>query len=122
VLDRDPGLRICVAHGGGYLPSYFGRMDHGWRVRPDCREHIEHAPSDYLRRLYFDTLVFQPAQLDFLVRTYGADHLCLGTDYPFDMGEPDPIGFHAHLGEADRAAILGGTAAKLLGLARRTPA
>lgn len=116
VLDRHPGLRLCVAHGGGYLPTYSGRLDHGFRARPDCRQHIEHPPSDYLRRLYFDTLVFDRDHLDFLVRRYGADHLCLGSDYPFDMSEPDPVGFHAHLPDEARHAILGGTAAKLLGL------
>jgi len=116
VLDRHPGLRICVAHGGGYMPAYWGRMDHGWRARGDCSEHCRHQPSSYLRKLWFDTLVFDQDELDSLVRTHGADRLCLGTDYPFDMSEPDPIGFHARLGEEDRARILGGNAAELLGL------
>lgn len=116
VLDRYPGLRICVAHGGGYLPGYWGRMDHGWRARGDCREHCRDLPSSYLRKLWLDTLVFDQDQLDSLVRTHGADRLCLGTDYPFDMSEPDPIGFHSRLAEADRARILGMNAAELLGL------
>lgn len=117
VLEQLPGLKICVAHGGGYAAPYWGRLDHAWRVRPDCRRHISKPPSEYLRRLYFDTLVFDQDQLEFLLRTYGAAHLCLGTDYPFDMSEPDPLGLHAGLSEADRAGVLGGTAAKLLGLA-----
>lgn len=116
VLEQLPGLKICVAHGGGYAGAYWGRLDHAWRARPDCRRHIPRPPSHYLRRLYFDTLVFDPAQLRFLIETHGADHLCLGTDYPFDMSEPDPIGFHAELAEHDRAQVLGGTAARLLGL------
>jgi aminocarboxymuconate-semialdehyde decarboxylase len=116
VLDAHPGLRICVAHGGGYIPGYWGRMDHGWRARADCSEHCRHEPSSYLRKLWLDTLVFDPNQLDSLVRTHGADKLCLGTDYPFDMSEPDPIGFHARLSDADQAAILGLNAAELLGL------
>jgi len=116
VLEQLPGLKLCVAHGGGYAASYWGRLDHAWRARPDCRRHIPKPPSDYLRTLYFDTLVFDKAQLRFLVETYGADHLCLGTDYPFDMSEPDPIGFHAELPESDRQQILGATAATLLGL------
>jgi aminocarboxymuconate-semialdehyde decarboxylase len=116
VLDNLPGLKICVAHGGGYASHYWGRMDHAWRARSDCREHISKPPSHYLRQLYFDTLVFDPAELRFLLETYGADHLCLGTDYPFDMSEPDPVGFHAGLSPPDREKILGGTAARLLGL------
>ena len=121
VLDAYPGLKLCIAHGGGYLPSYFGRMDHAFRAREDCRQHIHREPSSYLRQLYFDTLVFDPRQLEFLVQTWGADHLLLGTDYPFDMSEPDPVGFHAHLSESDREKILGGTAARLLGLEYAQP-
>lgn len=116
VLDRWPGLKICIAHGGGYASHYWGRMDHAWRARSDCREHISKPPSHYLRQLYFDTLVFDKAELRLLLETYGADHLCLGTDYPFDMSEPDPLGFHAELSESDREQILGGTAARLLRL------
>ncbi len=116
VLEQLSGLKICVAHGGGYASHYWGRMDHGWRARADCREHIPKPPSHYLRQLYFDTLVFDEAELRFLIDTYGADRLCLGTDYPFDMSEPDPLGFHARVSEAERVQILGGTAARLLGL------
>ncbi|HUN76554.1 MAG TPA: amidohydrolase family protein [Steroidobacteraceae bacterium] len=116
VLEQLPGLKLCVAHGGGYAATYWGRLDHAWRARPDCRRHISKPPSQYLRMLYFDTLVFDKAQLRFLIETHGADHLCLGTDYPFDMSEPDPIGFHAEVAESDRDKILGATAAALLGL------
>lgn len=116
VLEDHPGLKICVAHGGGYLPSYRGRMDHAWRVRPDCRRHISRPPSDYLRKLWFDTLVFDPLQLRALIDAFGTDRLCLGTDYPFDMSEPDPVGFHSGLTEVEQLAILGGNAAALLGL------
>ncbi|WP_242098595.1 amidohydrolase family protein [Sphingomonas sp. CROZ-RG-20F-R02-07] len=114
VLDRYPGLRICVAHGGGYMPGYWGRMDHGWRARGDCREHCRHLPSSYLRRLWLDTLVFDPEQLASLVRTHPTDRLCMGSDYPFDMAEPDPVGFHQNLTEQQQAMILGGNAAALL--------
>lgn len=116
VLDRYPGLKLCIAHGGGYVPGYWGRMDHGWRARGDCSEHCRNLPSSYLRKLWFDTLVFDQDELDSLVRTHGTDRLCLGTDYPFDMSEADPIGFHARLEDAAQAKILGMNAAELLGL------
>jgi aminocarboxymuconate-semialdehyde decarboxylase len=116
VLDDHPGLKLCIAHGGGYLPGYIGRMDHAFRAREDCRQYIRREPSTYLRQLYFDTLVFDRLQLNHLVEAYGAGHLMMGTDYPFDMSEPDPVGFHAGLSEGDREKILGGTAARLLGL------
>lgn len=116
VLDSYPGLKLCVAHGGGYLPAYWGRMDHAWRVRPECREHISAPPSTYLRNVWLDTLVFDRTELRDLVNAHGVDRLCLGTDYPFDMSEPDPVGFHGDLDEAERGAILGKNAALLLGL------
>ena len=116
VLEELPGLKVCVAHGSGYAATYWGRLDHAWQVRPDCRRHISKPPSHYLRKLYFDTLVFDKAQLRFLIETHGADHLCLGTDYPFDMSEPDPVGFHAEVAESDRDKIIGGTALRLLEL------
>ncbi|KAA0593268.1 amidohydrolase [Azospirillum lipoferum] len=116
VLDSHPGLKLCVAHGGGYLPSYWGRMDHAWRVRPECRAHIAHEPSHYLRQVWLDTLVFDRSQLDALLRVHGPERLCLGTDYPFDMAEPDPLAFHAGLEPEVRDRILGLNAARLLGL------
>ena len=119
VLDRHPGLKLCVAHGGGYLPGYWGRMDHAFRVRADCRQHITREPSTYLKQVWLDTLVFDRDQLDALIRTHGADRLCLGTDYPFDMAEQDPVGFHAHLAENDKVRIMGGNACMLLGLESR---
>lgn len=121
VLAAHPSLNICIAHGGGYLPFYPGRLDHGHSVRPDSRERISEPPSTHLRKIYFDTVVFEPRQLAYLVDLYGADHVLLGTDYPYDMGEPDPVGFIARtpgLTSAQRALICGGNAARLLGLER----
>jgi aminocarboxymuconate-semialdehyde decarboxylase len=94
-------------------------MDHAWHKRSDCREHIHKPPSEYLRRLYFDTVVYDRRHLKFLVDTYGAEHLLMGTDYPFDMGEPDPVNFHAELDAADREQILGANAARLLKIETR---
>jgi len=116
VLDSHPGLKLLVAHGGGYLPGYWGRMDHAYRAREDCSRHIDREPSSYLRQVWLDTLVFDSDQLDFLVKTHGVDRLCLGSDYPFDMSEPDPVGFHDGLDDADKASISGLNAAELLGL------
>ncbi|MFV0645446.1 MAG: amidohydrolase family protein [Sphingomonadaceae bacterium] len=119
VLDSFPGLKICVAHGGGYLPAYWGRMDHAWGAREDCCQNISRAPSSYLRNIWLDTLVFDRDQLDNLVRNHGADRLCLGTDYPFDMAEPSPLAFHGRLGDDIKKRILGQNAADLLGLKGR---
>jgi aminocarboxymuconate-semialdehyde decarboxylase len=94
-------------------------MVHAHSARSDCRRRISQDPLAYLKRLHFDTVVFSTAQLEFLVREYGADHIVLGSDYPYDMSEPDPVGFvnRAHgLSAADKAGILGVNAARLLGL------
>lgn len=119
VLDRHPGLKICVAHGGGYLPGYAGRMDHGWQERDDCRENLSLPPSDYLNKFYFDSMVFEPGQLEFLIKTYGAEHILLGTDYPYDMGDDDPLGLVARVDGLEinaRSAVCGLNAARLLKL------
>ena len=119
VLDSFPGLKICVAHGGGFLPAYSGRIDHAHAAREDCRRCIKEPPGSYLRRLYFDTVVFTEHQLEYLAGLYGSDHIVLGTDYPFDMGMYDPVGFvsgAASLTDADKEAIIGGNAARLLGI------
>jgi len=123
VLEGYPKLKICVAHGGGYLPAYAGRMDHAWAKREDCRQLIKRRPTSYLRRLYFDTIVYTPHQLQYLIDEYGSDHILMGTDYPYDMGMADPVGFVASLkriGREAREAITGGNASRLLRLARRS--
>ncbi|MGH7865804.1 MAG: amidohydrolase family protein [Candidatus Binataceae bacterium] len=118
VLDRFPRLKICAAHGGGYFPFYIARFDHGWRVRPEAHT-CKVAPSEYLKRIWFDSLVYTPEQLEFLARQAGADRVVLGTDFPFDMGVPDPIArldAATSLSEAQRNSIRGTTAARLFGL------
>lgn len=122
VLDRHPGLRLCACHGGGYLPVYIGRSDHAWRVRPDARG-CARLPSEYLREIWFDSLVFTPRGLEHLVDVAGAGRVVLGTDYPFDMGVGDPLArldAAAGLSEADRAAIRGRNACELLAAATMT--
>jgi aminocarboxymuconate-semialdehyde decarboxylase len=120
VVERHPGLKIVVVHGGGYLPAYAGRLDHGWRAREDVREGVPRPPTEYLRKFFFDTMVFEPGQLEYLVDRYGADHVMLGTDYPYDMGDDDPLALLAAASglEQDQVDLIaGGNAARLLGLA-----
>lgn len=119
VLERYPKLKVLAVHGGGYLPAYSGRIDHVWNARSDARGAISQPPTTYLRRVYFDTVVFTPHQLQYLIDLFGADRLLLGTDYPYDMAEYDPIGHLASLDRleaSDMAAIAGGNAKRLMGL------
>jgi aminocarboxymuconate-semialdehyde decarboxylase len=117
-LDRHPRLKIVASHGGGYLPSYIGRSDNCFARSSGCAD-IEKAPSEYLRELYYDTLVYSPDNLAHLIREVGADRLVLGTDYPFPIASDDPVGDAlavSGLADRDLVAILGGTAAGLLKL------
>jgi aminocarboxymuconate-semialdehyde decarboxylase len=119
VLDRLPGLKIALAHGGGYATFAIGRFDHGYRVRPEAREHIQRPPSDYLRRLYFDSLVHSDAVLRYLVDVVGKTQVVLGSDYPADMGRRDPVAVveqSASLTDEEKRLILGGNLAPLVGL------
>jgi aminocarboxymuconate-semialdehyde decarboxylase len=116
-LDRFPGVKICAAHGGGYLPSYAARSDAICRTFPArFTTPLRKKPTEYLRQLYVDSLVFTPEALRHLVAETGVSQIVMGTDYPYPwtttsvdhiLGTPD-------LSDADRIAILGATAAKLL--------
>lgn len=90
VLDRHPALKIVAAHGGGYLPFAIGRSDHAWRVRPEAQR-CAHAPSTYLSKIWFDTVVHDPEALQRLVAVAGESRVLLGSDYPFDMGLDSPV-------------------------------
>ena len=92
VLDRHPELRILIVHGGGYFPFYVGRMDHAWAYRPELKRLTSKRPSDYLSSMWYDTCVFRPDHVKTLVDLAGADRVMLGSDFPFDMGDPDPLG------------------------------
>jgi len=118
VLERHPNLKILAVHGGGYLGAYPGRIDHAWGARSDAHGTLPHPPTSYLKKIYFDSVVFTPEQLAELVRLYGADHVIMGTDYPFDMADYDPIGHVAAAGldATAVAAVAGGNAKRLLGL------
>ena len=119
VMARHPKLKVLVAHGGGFIAHYWGRMDHAWRARPDCRTVIKRKPSSYLERFYFDTITHDPEMLRRLIERFGAEHVVLGTDYPYDMGDEDPLGMLAQvkrLPAATRDLVAGGNAARLLGM------
>jgi aminocarboxymuconate-semialdehyde decarboxylase len=120
-LDRFPGLRILAAHGGGFLPSYAARSDAGCRTFPGlCTPPgtLAKAPTEYLRQLYYDTIVFTAEALRHLAAETGTTQLMMGTDYPYPWTRTavDHIFETPDLSDDDRVAILGGTAAKLLGL------
>ena len=122
VLERYPKLKFVAAHGGGYLGHYPARMDHAYRVRPECHDHIKRPPSYYMKKIYYDTMVFGETQLQHLVNLWGAEQVVIGTDYPYDMGYYKPVEFVAGtrtLSRAEKEAIIGGNAAKLLKLKPR---
>ena len=118
-LDKFPNLKLCAAHGGGYLPSYDGRLDQGCQVFPEqCTKKLKKRPSEYLKQIYVDTIIFNPEGLRHLIAVMGAGQLCLGTDYPFPWSTTpvDNVMALPGLSDADRAAILGGNMSKLLKL------
>jgi aminocarboxymuconate-semialdehyde decarboxylase len=116
-LDAFPGLKICAAHAGGYLPSYAARSDQGCVTFPArCTKTLAKKPSEYLRQLHFDSMVFTPEGLRHLVAEVGAGQIVMGTDYPFPWTKTsvDHILATPGLSDAERVAILGENAAKLL--------
>ena len=118
-LDRFPGLKVCAAHGGGYLPSYAPRSDNGCRVAPEeCNGtiNLKKRPTEYLRQLYFDSLVFTSEALRHLAAEVGTSQIVMGTDHPipWQSRAVDHILDTPTLSDAERIAILGGNAARLL--------
>ena len=120
VLDRCPNLTICFCQGGGYAPYGVGRLTHGYNTRPPARS-MQRPPEDYLGSLYYDCLIHSPASLRFLVEQVSEDRILLGTDFPFPGapagGTVQWLQDMPFLSEKQRAKILGGNAALLLGLA-----
>lgn len=91
VFEKLPKLRIAFAHGGGAFPSIIGRLEHGYNVRPDIvATHNKHNPRDYIGKFYLDSLVHEPAVLQYMIDLFGADCIALGSDYPFPLGEENP--------------------------------
>jgi len=117
VLDRHPKLQISLPHGGGALPILIGRIDHGWQVLPEAR-HLPKAPSTYLGRFTYDTIVHSKQVMEFVIREVGAERVMIGSDYCYRMGYERPLQFLEQLDitSAQRTMIMGGTAAKLLKL------
>jgi aminocarboxymuconate-semialdehyde decarboxylase len=118
VMTRHPDLKVVVAHGGGYFPHYMGRMDRNTANRPDTvRNTGGKTPSAFLRSFYYDSCVYDPKVLKVLLERVGADRLVMGSDYP--VGEKDPVGWLRECGLAGEALaqVVGGNAARLLGIA-----
>jgi len=116
VMDAYPRLKILLAHGGGASPYLHGRLDRGFKQRPEINKVISRPPTEYLRRFYFDTITHDPDVLKNLVDLVGADHVLLGSDYPFDMGNENPVELvrSADLGTENENMILVANASQLL--------
>jgi aminocarboxymuconate-semialdehyde decarboxylase len=118
VMDRYPNLKIGVCHGGGYMPYYIGRHDETFAQRREIRDKLKKRPSAYLDRFYYDTVIFDPDMLGFLVKKAGARKVMMGTDMPYTA--PEPVAFIRNargLGDRDKENMLWRNAAKLLRIA-----
>ena len=121
VFEKLPKLRVAFAHGGGSFPATIGRIEHGFKVRPDLvAKHNDINPRNYLGKFWLDSLVHDATMLEYLVHLIGADKICLGSDYPFPLGEHHPgkliesMPFNAHVKEQ----LLSGAALEWLGLTK----
>jgi aminocarboxymuconate-semialdehyde decarboxylase len=117
VMDRHPKLQICLPHAGGVLPILTGRIDQGWRTRPELK-HLPQAPSTYLQRFTYDTITHSKTIMEFVIKEVGAERVMIGSDYCFAMGYDRPVQFleQVDLATEQRKMILGGNAARLLKL------
>jgi aminocarboxymuconate-semialdehyde decarboxylase len=118
MFEKYPNLRLCLSHGGGLLAFNIWRLDHSYGLRPELKKTTPHHPSEYLKRLYFDTIVHSVSALQYLVKVVGSDRVVVGTDYPMAMGdfEPVPKIKNLQLSDAERELVLGGNAARALKL------
>lgn len=119
VLEDFPELKLCFAHGGGFIPYQRGRLEHGYRVKAECKGKISKPPSEYLKLLYFDTVTHYLPALEYLIRTAGIDKVLLGSDYPFDVMDSDPVetvNLLESISFPEKKKIWGENAAQVLGL------
>jgi aminocarboxymuconate-semialdehyde decarboxylase len=119
VYDAAPGLTCCFAHGGGTFPLLIGRWDHGFQERAECKVRISRRPREYLSQVYVDSLVHDDRLRRYIIDTVGADHMLVGSDLPYDMGDSEPVQTIERmpgLDDRERQLILGDTAARLLKL------
>lgn len=120
VLERFPELNVCLAHAGGFLPYQLGRLDHGYAVKPEARQHAPRRPGAYFDRLSFDTISHGEPALAYLLHLAGPERLLFGTDVPFPMADEQMLDMLERLPDLDaegRQLIAGGNARRLLGLA-----
>jgi len=117
VLERHPGLKVCLVHGGGFVPYQAGRWAHGWQVRPEPKVNIKQSPEPFINRFYYDTILYSRDSLEFLVESAGPRRVLLGSDYPYDMGTGECVRQVRALSisEADKATVLATQAWALLG-------
>jgi aminocarboxymuconate-semialdehyde decarboxylase len=117
VMERHPNLKILLAHGGGFLPADLGRLIRGRLVRAETSKSMSESVEESFHRFYFDTVTHSASALTFLVGEAGPEHVLLGSDYPFDMGDPDPVKTvrEARLGPSAEALVLRETAERMLG-------
>jgi aminocarboxymuconate-semialdehyde decarboxylase len=118
MFEKYPNLRLCLSHGGGLLAFNIWRLDHSYDLRPELKQRVPHKPSEYLRRLYFDSIVHSAAALQYLIQIVGADRVVLGTDYPMAMGDFEPVRKinSLSLTDQERSQVLGTNAARALNL------
>jgi aminocarboxymuconate-semialdehyde decarboxylase len=91
VLERFPQLKFLLAHAGGFLPYTWGRLERGYRIQDSSAAKISRPPSEYVKLLYFDTITHSRMALEYLIENFGAEHVLLGSDYPYAMGDPEPV-------------------------------
>jgi aminocarboxymuconate-semialdehyde decarboxylase len=118
MFEKYPNLRLCLSHGGGLLAFNIWRLDHAYNLRADLKQRVPHKPSDYLKKLYFDSIVHSAAALQYLILVVGADRVVVGTDYPMGMGDFEPVRKidSLTLTDEERSQVLGANAARALNL------